>query len=191
MSLNLQSFFFDQTGCQCPANGRMVLLSYTYVVDPVRKTLPILKPVKVWRLRNIYRFSVFLTRLFCEKRYTCMSKILCKQQRYATSSGQLATPLDAIIKNETTILKKSMLDHSVMFNQYLDLAEMEMKHVKDVSKRSSLYKVIDSKWWMQWRNGGKCVNFLNVLLSTVRIIERKDFVWFIVVERRIQRYFSS
>ena len=25
MSLILKSFFFDQTGCQCPANGRMVL----------------------------------------------------------------------------------------------------------------------------------------------------------------------
>ena len=27
MSLILKSFFFDQTGCQYPANGRMVLLS--------------------------------------------------------------------------------------------------------------------------------------------------------------------
>ena len=27
MSLILQSFFFEQTGCQCPANGRMVLLA--------------------------------------------------------------------------------------------------------------------------------------------------------------------
>ena len=25
MRLILKSFFFDQTGCQCPANGRMVL----------------------------------------------------------------------------------------------------------------------------------------------------------------------
>ena len=33
MNLILKSFFFDQTGCQCPANGRMVLYRWGYDTD--------------------------------------------------------------------------------------------------------------------------------------------------------------
>ena len=48
MSLILKSFFFDQTGCQYPANGRMVLLTLTlaeFLISDIPFLLSIYRPL--------------------------------------------------------------------------------------------------------------------------------------------------
>ena len=69
MSLILKSFFFDQTGCQCPANGRMVLSNFSII----------------WA-HNLSSGADFVPSLLCVSWLEWLQKRYSRQTRFRTIS---------------------------------------------------------------------------------------------------------